>query len=79
MKELVEFIIKNITGESEFTVEESVNENGFIILTAYIDPEKIGIVIGKGGNTIKIIRSLLRVKATLERKAFTFNVQEKVQ
>lgn len=74
MKKLLEFIIKNILGEGkDFTVLEEENEN-FVNLSIKVSPEDIGMVIGKGGSTIKAIRNILRVKATLEKKGVSVSI-----
>lgn len=68
MKELLEFIIKNILGkDSSFEIIEE--DNGSIVtLTVKTSEEEGGMVIGKQGKVIKAIRNILRIKATLEKK-----------
>jgi len=75
MKELLEYILKGILGETEFYVTEEIDEN-FVRLAVKVEPENAGIVIGKGGGTIKAIRNILRVKATLEKKGVSVNLAE---
>jgi len=76
MKELLEYILKEILGEGGFYVTEEV-EGDFVRLFIKVEPaENAGIVIGKGGNTIKAIRNILRVKATLEKKGVSVNLIE---
>lgn len=75
MKELLEYILKGILGDAEFYVTEEVDGN-FVRLAIKVEPENAGMVIGKGGTTIKAIRSLLRVKATLEKKGVSVNLAE---
>ena len=75
MKELLEYILKGILGETDFYVTEEVDRN-FVRLFIKVEPENAGMVIGKGGATIKAIRSLLRVKATLEKKGISVNLAE---
>jgi len=77
MRELLEFIIENLLGKKDFSIEEATDERGFINLTVLLDPKDIGLIIGKNGKTIKAVRSLLRVNATLNKKVFSLNVQEK--
>ncbi|OGM57618.1 hypothetical protein A3E46_02570 [Candidatus Woesebacteria bacterium RIFCSPHIGHO2_12_FULL_46_16] len=73
MKELLTFILKGITGK-EIPVEES--SEGERINFVITPPEDlIGIVIGKGGKTIKAIRNILKVRATLEKKIFFLSVE----
>ncbi len=76
MNELLEFIVKEITGSKEIDIEESSEDNR-TRLTILAKPENIGIIIGKGGNTIRAIRNILRVKATLEKRAVFVEVSEK--
>ncbi len=68
MKDLLEFIIKNILGkDSKFEVIEE--DNGSIVtLTVKTEEKDGGLVIGKQGKVIKAIRNILRIKATLEKK-----------
>jgi len=68
MKNLLDFIVKNILGkDSKYEILES--DNGSIVtLTVKTADNEGGMVIGKGGKVIKAIRNLLRIKATLEKK-----------
>lgn len=75
MKELLEYILKGILPDTNFYVTEEV-DGEFVRLFIKVDPDKVGIVIGKGGNTIKAIRNILRVKATLEKKGVSVNLIE---
>lgn len=68
MKDLLEFIIKNILGEdAKFEVSE-VDDGSVVTLTVKTAEEDGGLVIGKSGKTIKAIRNILRIKATLDKK-----------
>lgn len=68
MKELLEFILRNILGEkSKFEIIEEKDES-IVKLTVKTSDEEGGMVIGKGGKVIKAIRNILRIKATLEKK-----------
>jgi predicted RNA-binding protein YlqC (UPF0109 family) len=75
MKDLLEFLLKNVLGKEKFEIQESEDE-GRIIYTIKTDPENIGLVIGKGGHMIKTLRNLLKVRATLEHKAVSLNIGE---
>ena len=74
MKELLDFIIKNILGkDSKYEILESdlpaQTGNGSVVtLTVKTADDEGGMVIGKGGKVIKAIRNILRIKATLEKK-----------
>lgn len=59
--EFVEYIVKNIVGNpSDVKVDRKVDEMG-VLLTLNINPADIGYVIGKGGNTARAIRTLLKI------------------
>ena len=75
MKDLLEYILKGILGETGFYITEEV-DGDFVRLLIKVEPENAGMVIGKGGGTIKAIRCILRVKATLEKKGVSVNLTE---
>lgn len=60
-KEFLEYVIKSIVDHPEkVKVDRRVDEMG-TLLTLDIDPEDMGKVIGRMGNTAKAVRTLLRV------------------
>lgn len=67
MKKLLEFIIEEITGTKDFSIEEK-EEEGNVTLIINGDPSHMGLIIGKNGVTIKAIQTVLRVRARLEGK-----------
>ena len=76
MKELVEFIAKNIVDTpKEISIEET-NENGFDILKLKVAQEDMGKVIGKSGKIIKAIRNMVKIKAIKENKRIRLELVE---
>ncbi len=68
MKELLDFILRNILGKDS-TYEIIEEDDGSIVkLTIKTADSEGGLIIGKQGKTIKAIRNILRIKATLEKK-----------
>ncbi len=60
-QEFVEALVKNIVGHPEdVKVDRKVDEMG-VLLTLNINPEDMGYVIGKQGNTARAIRTLLKI------------------
>lgn len=60
-KEFLEYVVKSLVDHPEkVKVDRKVDEMG-VLLTLDIDPEDMGKVIGRMGNTAKAIRTLLRV------------------
>jgi predicted RNA-binding protein YlqC (UPF0109 family) len=75
MNELISYLVKNITGTQDFTITEEEMENG-INYTVLLPQEFIGLVIGKGGQTIKALRNIIKVKATLDKTLVNLTVAE---
>jgi predicted RNA-binding protein YlqC (UPF0109 family) len=60
-KEFLEYVVKSLVDHPEkVAVTRVVDEMG-VLLTLDIDPEDMGKVIGRMGNTAKAVRTLLRV------------------
>lgn len=76
MRELLDFLVKNITGIEDYEVEEQVDDS-FTRYEIKTDPDEAGLIIGKRGKTVKTIRNLLKVKATLENKGVAVSVEGK--
>ena len=75
MNKLLEFLLKGILGKEKFDVVETESE-GRIDYTIKTAQENVGMIIGKGGKMIKTLRNILKVRATLEKKAVFVNVGE---
>ena len=60
-KDFLEYVVKNLVDNPDSVkVTRTVDEMG-VLLTLDINPEDMGKVIGRMGNTAKAIRTLLRV------------------
>lgn len=63
MKELLEYIVKNIVSKPDAVkIDEQKTADG-VLLNLSVDKEDMGVVIGKEGRIIRAIRSLVRIKA----------------
>lgn len=60
-KEFLEFLVKSLVDKPEAVKVERRTDDMGVLLTLDIDPEDMGKVIGRMGNTAKAIRTLLRV------------------
>jgi len=78
MKELLNYILEGITTKKDFEllVTENADNENYISIEIKANPNIIGQIIGKNGQTIKSIRNLLRVRATLEKKGVSVFVTE---
>ena len=60
-QEFLEFLIKSLVDHpADVKVDRKVDEMG-VLMTLDVNPEDMGKIIGRQGNTAKAIRSLLRV------------------
>lgn len=60
-QQFLEFVVKSLVDKPEkVVVKRTVDEMG-VLLTLTVDPEDMGKIIGRQGNTAKAIRVLLRV------------------
>lgn len=75
MQDLLEFLVKNITGEGSIKIVAEEAE-GFTNYKIISPKEFVGILVGKEGRTIRAIRNILKVKATLEGRAVGVSVEE---
>ena len=76
MKELVEFIAKELVDHPEEVSVTEVDRDGSPVLELRVHPEDMGKVIGKQGRIAKAIRTVVKAAAT---KANTKVVVEIVQ
>ena len=72
MQDLLAFLLKKITGR-EFDIKER-EENGNLIYTIHCSEEDAGMVIGKGGKTIKALQEIMRIKAKIDRTFISLQV-----
>lgn len=81
MQDLLNYMLQGLLGDAKYDVVESTEEglegmeSGRLLYTIKTDAENIGLIIGKGGKMIKSLRNLLKVRATLEKKAVSVNVE----
>jgi predicted RNA-binding protein YlqC (UPF0109 family) len=76
MIELIKFIVGSITGKDDIEVVENELDDGRFEYVVKVPKDLMGIVIGKGGSTVKALRNLIKVKATIEKKSVNIFVEE---
>lgn len=76
MKDLLNFIVSSIVTKPESILIDEQKDNGSIMLTLSVDPQDMGIVIGKNGQTIRAIRKLLTVRAIAENVRVNLQLSE---
>jgi len=72
----LEFVVKGlVTHPNDVKINRKVDEMG-VLLTLDLNPEDMGKVIGKSGNTAKAIRTLLRVVGMKNQARVTLKINE---
>ncbi|MAZ40722.1 RNA-binding protein [bacterium] len=75
-QEFLEFVIKSLVDHPEdVKIDRTVDEMG-VLLILDLNPEDMGKVIGKKGNTAKAIRTLLRVVGMKHQARVTLKINE---
>jgi len=75
MKDLADFLIKNITGNQNHKVEVETDDDRVEVIVQ-ADPDSVGLIIGKEGRTIKNLRKILSIKATTMNKVVNISVNK---
>lgn len=76
MDKLLTFLISKITGSDDFEISE-IEEEGRVTLEVKANKNIIGLIIGKEGKTIKTLRKILSIPASLARQSVNISVTEK--
>lgn len=63
MKELLEYIVKNLVKNSDEVNIDFTNDTNSYNFVVYVNASDLGAVIGKDGNTAQAIRTLVRSMA----------------
>jgi predicted RNA-binding protein YlqC (UPF0109 family) len=77
VKELLKFIITNIVKHPKSVkIEETQQENNWLVLHLTVHSDDMGQVIGKEGKIIKAVRNILRIKAIKNNIRFSLDLKE---
>ena len=75
-KDFLEFVVKSIVGRpEEVLVNRTIDERG-VLLTLKINPQDMGYVIGKKGQTAKAIRTLLKIVGAKNNARVNLKIEE---
>lgn len=77
-QQFLEYVVKSLVDKPEkVVIKRTVDEMG-VLLTLTVDPEDMGKIIGRQGNTAKAIRILLRVVGMKNNARVNLKVNEPV-
>lgn len=74
MKELVEYLVKSLADHPEEVYLQEQMDDDTISIEMKISPEDLGKIIGKNGNTINAIRTVLQAAASSHKKRAKLDV-----
>ena len=74
--EFLEYVLKSLVNHPEdVKIEKQVDEMGVLLLIK-VHPEDMGLVIGKGGTTIRAIRNLVKIVGLRNRARVNIKLEE---
>ena len=75
-QEFVEHVVKSIVNNpQDVVVERKIDERG-VLLTLKVNPEDMGLIIGKKGSTAGAIRTLVRIIGLRNDARVNFKIAE---
>jgi len=78
-QEFLENILKSLVNHPEdVKIERTVDEMG-VLLTIKLNPADVGIVIGRKGNTIRAIRTLVKIVGLKNRARINLKLEQPTQ
>ncbi len=75
-QEFVEMIVRGIVNNpDDVSTERTIDERG-VLITLHINPEDMGYVIGRSGQTARSIRTLLKIVGAKENARVNLKIHE---
>lgn len=74
LKDLVEYLVKSLADHPQEVVLTEREEEDTVILELKISTEDLGRIIGKNGNTINAIRTVIQTAASSSKKKVKLDV-----
>ena len=74
MKELIEYIVKNLVDNPDGVDVKQIEHEKTLILEVRVSPPDVGKVIGRQGRTVNAIRTILSAAATRASKRAVLDV-----
>ena len=75
-QEFLEFVVKSIVDNpDDVVVDRKVDEMG-VLLSLKVNPQDMGVVVGRQGATAKAVRSLLRIVGVKNNARVNLKIEE---
>jgi len=78
MKEFIEYLVKQIVENSDSVVVTMNEDLGTDVYTIEAHPNDMGLLIGKGGKTIRSIREMVKAKAIKDRVRVSVTIKDDI-
>ena len=78
MKDLLNYIVTSLVTKPDAVIIDEQRQSGNVDLNLTVDPADMGIIIGKGGQTIRSLRKLLTVRAIAENVRVNLTLAEPI-
>ena len=75
-QEFLEFVVRSIVGHPDDVKSERIVDERGVLLTLDINPEDMGYVIGRRGQTAQAIRTLLKIVGAKNNARVNLKVNE---
>ena len=76
MREVLEFLAKNLVSDPDAVKVDEVTNGTTVSLRLSVAPDDMGKIIGRGGRTVRAIRDVVRAAATREGVVVTVEIVE---
>lgn len=76
MQEFIEYVVKALVDRPGEVAVDRVEDGGTVVFEVRCSPDDIGRVIGKGGKTIRALRTLLQSAAAREEMRASIEIIE---
>jgi predicted RNA-binding protein YlqC (UPF0109 family) len=73
---LIEYVATSLVGDSKSVKVEQSDKENYIVMELTVNPEDLGKVIGKNGQTARAIRTLVNAAASKAGEKIIFEIRE---
>ena len=79
MENLVKYIIDNLVDNNDSVIESAVDNKGYVVITAKVNKNDIGRVIGKNGKVAQSIRAIVKTASSKTNNKYIVKIVEKAE
>ncbi|HEX5132744.1 MAG TPA: KH domain-containing protein [Candidatus Krumholzibacteria bacterium] len=76
IQSMIEFVATSLVGDTKAIKVEQTTREDYIVMELMVNPEDLGKVIGKNGQTARAIRTLVNAAASRAGEKIIFEIKE---